>query len=223
MDIHQLEALLRSWGRMAPERARKALPSLSPDVAMSATDAGEAVCRLYGEALGMSVAEAAALHSMSLEMREPGQDPLQPGEAFAFAALLGSTVGWHTTDGYLNFGEAVGRAMVRARERAEAGQPRLDACRLELHGEQPVGVLEATDAEGRAYAFFFTRSGAPVRRGGMVRTCALPAASMFGMGCVLEGSHAEREIRAANAPASTSASASRAKAPRPQGSSRKKG
>ena len=199
MDTHQLEALLRSWGRISPDRAKKALPALAPKVAMSATDAGEAVCRLYGEALGIEESKSSTLSTMSLELRHPGEDPLHPSEALAFSALLGSTLGWHTTDGYLNFGEAVGRAIMRARERAEAGQPRLESCRLELHGEQAVGVLEAVDVDNRTYTFFFTRVGVPVRRGGMVRTCALPAASLFGMGCVLESSHAVQEMEIASA------------------------
>ena len=192
MNRNEFRTLLSSWGRLSDttlEPLMKALPAgaVKPDMA------GHGLLSVFGVALGMEVSDALALGAMSLETDDPASDPLMPAEVMAFSGLLSSTVGWNTIDGYLNFGETLGRSMERTRIVADIT---LQEVRLEIHGETPLGIVAASEqSTGRTFSFRFTKRGVPVRREGMLRTCAVDVLTLRGIGYMLDASDVFRRAK----------------------------
>lgn len=184
MDRHGLSVLLRSWGRVDEARIHKAVHPFgiaSGDI--SPYDLGCVVASLYGLSLGLDNECARDLGHMSLEAHTPGEDPLGPTQAALFCGLLESTVSFHSTNGYLNYGEALGRALRRSRV---SRTTILVSASLHVYGEGIVGVIKARDEEGREHDFCFTDKGVPISRDGMCRSCEMPIAALRGLGYVLD-------------------------------------
>lgn len=176
LNANDYSLILHSWLRVpladvrmafSAMRAGGLMPRQRAPLAPSEAAAGLVGCMVLSMDGGRGwQGRAVAACGMSLE-GDRDRDPLDSMSREVFCRAVGATLGVRSSNGYLNFVESIGQAMLRHRECV--GHAELDRVAVCIGGVEPQGVVEIRDAEGAPHPFRFAPGGVPADRSGLQR------------------------------------------------------